>query len=126
MGKTAPAKSDTAKKILIVEDEGEMCLMLNILLSHEDLELDHVNNLLAAEEYLQKQKPSVMILDNRLPDGFGIDYVSYIKKNYPEIKVIMMTGQDASARDVALENGADYFLEKPFTKAQLYESLARV
>src|SRR4051812_34872477 len=111
MGKTAPAKSDTAKKILIVEDEGEMCLMLNILLSQEDLELDHVNNLLAAEEYLQKQKPSVMILDNRLPDGFGIDYVSYIKKNYPEIKVIMMTGQDASARDVALENGADYFLE---------------
>ncbi len=35
----------------------------------------------------------------------------------------MITGFDAAAKDVALENGADSFLEKPFTKQQLFESI---
>src|SRR5258706_9073998 len=116
-------QNKATKKVLIIEDEGEMCLLLNILLNEEEMELDHVNNLLAAEEYLKKQQPSVVILDNKLPDGFGIDFISFIKKNYPSIKIIMITGFDASARDVALENGADFFLEKPFTRDQFYQSL---
>lgn len=112
-----------AKKVLIVEDEGDMCLLLNILLNGEEMELDHVQNLLAADEYLQKQVPSVIILDNKLPDGFGVDFISYIKQKYPSVRIIMISGFDASVRDVALENGADIFLEKPFTRDQLYDSI---
>jgi DNA-binding response OmpR family regulator len=108
---------------MIVEDEGDMCLILNILLNGKDMELDHVQTLLAADEYLQKQQPSVIILDNKLPDGFGIDFISYLKDKYPSIKIIMISGFDASAKDVALENGADVYLEKPFTKDQLYNSI---
>jgi len=108
---------------LIVEDEGDMCLLLNILLNGEEMELDHVKNLVAAEEYLQTGQPEVVILDNKLPDGFGVDFISYIKTKYPAIKIIMISGYGASARDVALENGADVFLEKPFTRDQLYKSI---
>jgi FixJ family two-component response regulator len=35
----------------------------------------------------------------------------------------MISGYDASVRDVALENGAEVYLEKPFTKEQIYESI---
>ena len=35
----------------------------------------------------------------------------------------MISGFDGSAKDVALENGADIFLEKPFTKDQLFQSI---
>jgi DNA-binding response OmpR family regulator len=112
------------KKILIVEDEGDMCLLLNILLNGEDLELDHVQNLLDADEYLQnKELPSVIILDNKLPDGYGIDFIIYLKKKYPSVRIIMISGFDASAKDVALENGADIYLEKPFTRNQLFDSI---
>jgi two-component system, OmpR family, response regulator len=113
----------TLKKVLIIEDEGDMCLLLNIMLNGKEMELDHVKNLTAAEEYLQNEKPSVVILDNKLPDGFGIDYIAQIKKHYPSIKIIMISGYDGAAKDVALENGADIYLEKPFTKDQLYNSL---
>jgi two-component system, OmpR family, response regulator len=117
------AQGKKAKKVLIVEDEGDMCLLLNILLNGKEMELDHVKNLSNAEEYLKGEQPSVIILDNKLPDGFGVDFISFIKKNYPAIKIIMISGYDGSAKDVALENGADVFLEKPFTRDQLYQSI---
>lgn len=123
MTKTTLPQTDVKKKVLIVEDEGDMCLLLNILLNGEEMELDHVQTLLAADEYLQKDQPSVIILDNKLPDGFGIDFITYVKKKYPSIKIIMISGFDASAKDVALENGADVFLEKPFTRDQVLQSI---
>ena len=121
---TQPAlQAKKLKKVLIVEDEGDMCLLLNIMLNGEEMELEHVKNIADAEEYLQNERPSVVILDNKLPDGYGVDQISQIKKNYPATKIIMISGFDGAVKDVAIENGADIFLEKPFTKSQLYQSI---
>jgi FixJ family two-component response regulator len=38
----------------------------------------------------------------------------------------MISGFDSSAKDVAIENGADIFLEKPFTRDQLYKSIVEL
>lgn len=111
------------KKALIIEDEADMCLLLNIMLNGKDVDLEHVKNLNSAKEYLKDQQPSVVILDNKLPDGYGIDFIKFLKENYPAVKIIMISGYDASAEDVAMENGADIFLAKPFTKDQLYNSM---
>ena len=120
---SATLQATKAKKVLIIEDEGDMCLLLNIMLNGKEMDLDHVKNLSSAEEYLQKENPAVVILDNKLPDGFGIDFISHIKKNYPAIRIIMISGYDGAAKDIALENGADIFLEKPFTRSQLYDAI---
>lgn len=120
---TATLQPTKAKKVLIIEDEGDMCLLLNILLNGKEMELDHVKDLSSAQEYLQNEQPSVVILDNKLPDGFGVDFIGHIKQNYPSIRIIMISGYDGSAKDVALNNGADIFLEKPFSRDQLYQSI---
>ncbi|HEX6168859.1 MAG TPA: response regulator [Chitinophagaceae bacterium] len=125
MSNTTAPKNKTAKKVLVVEDEGEMGLLLNMMLNEKNFELDYVNNLVSADEYLQKEEPSVIILDNKLPDGFGVDFISYIKKKYSAIKIIMISGF-GSAKDVALENGADVFFEKPFSKDELCKSVTRL
>ena len=111
------------KKVLLVEDEADMCLLLNIMLTGEEMEVDHVKSITAAREYLDTEKPAVVLLDNRLPDGLGIDFISSIKKSHPETRVIMISGTDGAAKDLAIENGADAFLVKPFTKVHLYESV---
>src|SRR5690242_2999089 len=111
------------KKILIVEDEGDMCLLLNIMLQKNKTDIEHVNTLSAADEFLRKEPPDLVILDNKLPDGLGIDFIRFIKRTYPAIKIIMISGFAISVKDVALFNGADIFLEKPFTKDQLYKSV---
>ena len=118
-------KTKRAKKLLVVEDQGETCFLLGLILSERKFESDYVNNLLDADEYLQKNKPSVILLDNKLPDGFGVDFITYVKKKYPKIKIIMISGF-STARDVAIENGADVFLEKPFSMDNVNEALDRV
>jgi len=125
MTPTSKLKVKAATKILVVEDEGQIGLVLNMILSDRNFDLDYVNNLLDAQEYLEKNKPSVVILDNKLPDGFGVDFISYIKKKFPSIKIIMISGF-STARDVALENGADRFLEKPFSMDNVNEAIDRV
>jgi len=114
------------KKILVIEDEGEMCLLLNLLLDGKGMTVDHVKTLTKAKEFLEKEQPSLILLDNRLPDGYGLDFIGFLKTNYPAIKIIMISGMDLSAEDLALENGADHFLPKPFTKAQLHESIGHL
>jgi two-component system OmpR family response regulator len=111
------------KKVFIVEDEGDMCLLLNIMLQEKTIELDHAKTIAAAQEYLKTQNPSVIILDNKLPDGLGVDFISYIKQNNPTVKIVMISGYTPAAKDLAMENGADLFLEKPFTRDQLYNSI---
>jgi two-component system, OmpR family, response regulator len=118
-----PHKPNEMKKVLIVEDESDMCLLLNILLAGKEIEVDHVKNLSGAELYLMSTQPTVLILDNKLPDGLGIDFIPYLKGKYPDLKIIMISGFDKAARDVALDNGADIFLHKPFTRDQLYTSI---
>lgn len=118
-------KSKLAKKILIVEDEGQIGLALDMILSDRNFQVDYAGSLLAASEYLEKNKPTVVILDNKLPDGFGVDFISYIKKKYPRIKIIMISGFP-TARDVALHNGANVFLEKPFSMDDVNEAIDNV
>jgi DNA-binding response OmpR family regulator len=111
-----------AKKILVVEDEGAIGLALDMILTERHFDLDYVDSLLSAGEYLEKNTPDLVILDNKLPDGFGVDFISYIKKKYPVIKIIMISGF-STARDVAMENGADAFLDKPFSMEKVNETI---
>ncbi len=115
-----------AKKILVIEDEGDMCLILDLLLNGKETMVDHVKTLAEAREFLEREQPSLVLLDNRLPDGFGLDLIGFIKTNYPNIKIIMISGVDMAAGDVALEIGADIFLPKRFTRAQLNQSVSHL
>jgi len=107
------------KKVLIIEDEAEMCFLLELLLNEKETSVEHVKSIAAAKEFLRNEKPSVILLDNRLPDGYGMEFLVYLKMNYPDIKIIMISGVDREAEDAAIENGADIFMNKPFTREQL-------
>ena len=109
-------------KILVVEDEGDICLLLELLLVGKKMIVDHVHTLTAAKEFIEKEQPTLVLLDNRLPDGLGIDFIGYLKQAYPQIKIIMITGVDGMAEDAVLATGADRFMSKPFTKSQLQDS----
>ena len=110
--------------ILIIEDEGDISLILNLMLKKEDIEIEHVTTLANAATFLKGQSPDIVIIDNQLPDGLGLEYIKEIKSSYPLIKIIMITGNtDTTDKATALQNGADIFLAKPFTKEQIQAAI---
>jgi two-component system OmpR family response regulator len=113
-------------RILVIEDEGDICLLLELLLADRKKVIDHVHTLTDAREFIEREQPTLVLLDNRLPDGLGIDFIGYLKQEYPQIKIIMITGVDGMAEDAVLATGADRFISKPFTQAQLQASVDQV
>lgn len=119
-----PTLPTIQKKILIIEDEGDICFLLNIILKDQKIDVEHVNTLSQAKVFLAEKDPALVFLDNSLPDGRGTDFIAHIKTNNPSTKIIMITAfNSASERERALKNGADLFLEKPFNKKQIYEAV---
>src|ERR1700744_3890755 len=106
------AKPKKVTKVLVVEDEGDIALLLELLLDSKKMLVDHARNLGDAREFVDKEQPELILLDNRLPDGLGIDFIGYVKAQYPQIKIIMISGVDPAAEDAALATGADRFLSK--------------
>lgn len=115
------------KNILIIEDEGDISLILNLMLKKEDIEIEHVTTLAKAATFLKERSTDIVIIDNQLPDGLGLEYIKEIKISYPLIKIIMITGNtDSTDKATAIENGADIFLAKPFTKELIQEAIEKV
>jgi len=104
-------------KALIVDDEVDICFLLSGILRQKQLKPSFVNNLAGARESLKKDIPSILFLDNHLPDGLGLDFIQYVKNNYPDVKIVMITAHDGLIeRKKAQAEGADLFISKPFTR----------
>lgn len=113
--------------ILIIEDEGDISLILNLMLKKEAIEIEHVTTLAKAGAFLKEQRTDIVIMDNQLPDGLGLNYITPIKADYPTIKIIMITGNtETTDKEKALQNGADVFLAKPFTRDQIQAAIESV
>ena len=113
--------------VLIIDDEIDICYLLSGILKHKNLQPNYVNLLSDAPDAIKKHAPSIIFLDNHLPDGMGMDFIEYIKKNSPSTKIIMITAYDTSAdRTKALELGVDGFIGKPFTRDIIYQTVEQV
>lgn len=98
--------------------------MLGMVLKRKNHESAYVNSLLEADKVLDNYHPNLVFLDNNLPDGLGVNYISYIKSKYPDTKIIMITAHDAYLdRKKALEIGADEFIGKPFSVDKIYSTI---
>lgn len=114
-------------KVLIIDDELDVCYLLSGILTRKKLNTSYVNTLGDAEVAMRNDVPDLIFLDNHLPDGYGLDFISYIKKKLPLTKIIMITAHDsAEERNRAYREGVDLFLSKPFSRELIYETLEKV
>jgi two-component system OmpR family response regulator len=95
----------------------DICYLLGSLLRKKQLQSKYVNSLKDAASILENNEPEIIFLDNHLPDGLGVNFISYIKRFHPLSKIIMITAHDTIAdKQNAFKEGVDYFLSKPFSK----------
>jgi two-component system copper resistance phosphate regulon response regulator CusR len=108
-------------KILIVEDEFKLAHF--IFKGFKDL--GHVVDLAyttsEGKEFIARQDYDVLILDNMLPDGDGLDLVKFSKEKSPNNSILMLSALSSTKDKVnCLDNGADDYLTKPFEFEELY------
>ena len=106
-------------KILIVDDDENICEVIKMYLQSSNYDTKVVNNGKTAEEVFLDYKPDLVLLDVMLPGVDGIDVLKWIRKE-KETPVIMLTARGETFDKVlALELGADDYVVKPFEPKEL-------
>jgi DNA-binding response OmpR family regulator len=108
------------EQILIIEDDQSLNQGLCKALKTEHRQVVSCRNLQEAREQLRCQSASLVLLDVNLPDGSGLDLLREIRREKPELPVILLTANDTDWDIVeGLEQGADDYITKPFSLAVL-------
>lgn len=104
------------QKVLVVDDELDVCFLFGRILKGRNLKSGYALSLAEARSSVREEPPALVFLDNSLPDGRGIDFIPFLKKNCPSTRVIVVTANDtATDKKIALQQGADEFLGKPLS-----------
>lgn len=113
-------------RVLLVEDDDDLAGLVMIGLRQEHLAVDHAASVATAEVHLAGTRYDVVCLDLGLPDGDGLDLCRRLYGSAPDAglirpdRVLILTARDAVADRVAgLDAGADDYLVKPFSLAEL-------
>jgi len=106
--------------ILIVEDHEETVFGYTRYLSRVGYDILAATTLQAADTQLNSSRPDAILLDMKLPDGSGVDWILKARKRVPDALIIMITAHgDVTSAVEAMQNGADHFFSKPVDLVEL-------
>lgn len=112
-------------RVLIIEDDPMVAMIHKEYFKKKELtnNLNHVTSLEAAKDYLKKNNVDLIVLDNYLTDGQGVEFLPELK-GYP---IIMITAaNDVQTVEAALSNGVVDYLVKPFTYERFSQAIDKV
>lgn len=115
------------KTILVVDDDLELAMLLEGLLTKQGYEVEKCTAVHRARSWLKNHKPTLTLCDYRLPDGSGIDILHEVQEIDEDIPVVLMTGySDVKLAVSALKQGARDFLTKPLQPDELVQKIDRL
>ena len=118
-----------AARILVIEDDKDLCLLICQLLSLEGFTAEPVHDGGEAMERIAANAPDALILDIMLPGLSGLEVCRRLKfrRETNSVPVLMLTASATDqSRDSGLRVGADCYLTKPFAPAVLLDNLSRI
>ncbi len=107
-------------RILLVDDEAGILDALQILFRGEGFDVSLAESGPAALDSLEKERPDLVLSDIRMPGAGGLEVLAKAREVDPELPVILMTAQASLQSAVrAVNEGAYYYLQKPFANDEL-------
>lgn len=111
-------------RILIIDDDRDMCALLNRYLTQNGFEVAEIYNGKKAIQHLEGNQPDLVLCDIRLDDMDGIDVLKKIMEMYPGMPVIMITAYSDIRTSVnAMRMGALDYLTKPLLPKEILLSI---
>ncbi|MCC5962450.1 MAG: response regulator [Rhodobacteraceae bacterium] len=122
---------DTARKaeILVVEDEDNIAVALNYLLTREGYSQTRLATGAGAVDLIRERKPDLVLLDVMLPEVSGYEICQSVRadESCRDVRILMMTARgSAMERRKGLAMGADGFISKPFELKELREEVRKI
>ena len=113
--------------VLVVDDEPIVCHSLRRILTKQSCAVEEAFDVDAAMQKMKLNKFDLIFLDLKMPKRNGMEVLESIKKQYPNIPVVMITGYASIETAVeATQKGAFNFIPKPFTPDELKTVTAEV
>jgi DNA-binding NtrC family response regulator len=108
-------------KILVVDDDNVILETITEYLEEKNFNVLAANNGLDALKMFEAENGGfdLLITDLIMPNIGGVAIISIVKKRYPRVPVIAITGWGEHPETLAKEVEADFVLEKPFTLDEL-------
>jgi len=112
------------KKILIVDDEINIGLLLSKFLTRNSFDVSSATSGSSAMEYLAKDRYDLVLCDYRLEDTDGKEMLVKIKENYPKTGVIIITGySDIKLAVELIKLGAYDYITKPLYPDEILNTI---
>ncbi|HJP72483.1 MAG TPA: response regulator, partial [Candidatus Limnocylindria bacterium] len=119
--------TDSSRSVLIVDDDGDVRALLKDLLTEAGYKARIAKTGGEALEAVAKDLPDLVMMDVKLPDQDGLGVLKTLKREHPELEVIVMTAFGGSSTAIkAMEQGAYDYVTKPFEIDDLLATLKRV
>ena len=115
----------TPYKLLIIDDNEEVLTTLYKFLSQKKYQVASASNGLDALKLLEAETDGfdLVITDLVMPNISGVGVISIVKKKYPKMPVIAITGWGEHPEALATEANADLVMEKPFELSELDKAI---
>ncbi|HKQ40636.1 MAG TPA: response regulator [Verrucomicrobiae bacterium] len=111
------------KRVLVVEDDEAMCKHLHELFVHFGYEVRAAENGNTGLSAVKDWQPDLVVLDVFLPGKDGFEILLEIRRDYPKMKVLVISGKEhliyGKSIKFAEQLGANSTLTKPFTTKEL-------
>jgi len=114
------------KLIFVIDDDQDLRESIVEILSENGFEAVGCETAEVALRKIKIRRPSIVIVDNIMPGMGGIALIPIVKKDYPDVKIIMITAFSTVDNAVtAMKSGADDYLAKPFKRDDLLVAVKR-
>ncbi len=110
------------KKILVADDSGTIRKLFEVVFRKMGKEVDFAEDGESCLVKLKEINPDVLFLDANMPGKTGWEILDYVKKEHPNIYVVLMTADE----DIQSFYKPDMFLEKPFNINDIIDTIKSV
>jgi DNA-binding response OmpR family regulator len=112
-------------RILVVDDEIEICLLVTRYLKKMGFDASYALSITEALTKISMTAFDLLFVDLNLADGSGYDLINTLRESNVPSKIIIISAYDGE-RQKALQKGAALFMAKPFTKKSISDSLEKL
>ena len=111
------------KKVLIVDDEIDLCSMIKLFLTKKNYEVYTAHTLSDGFKKMNSIMPDALLLDNNLPDGMGWTFAENIHEQFPKMNITLISAYQAPKEFKARIGTSINILEKPISLKDIEQYL---